>query len=170
MPWQVLQTDTVIWELMLICLILWCCNNLKMSRCNLLASQDYWFLSIINASAPLSCSVYRDLNPSLCFLCESPLNQACIINVCSDLPTLSKCNQYQGTHTTCSYSFVPMLFALAHGCSSFLRLCLEIKGTGQVEDIEDALPDQSPNGESRVLVRRIRRPDEEHMADQSCVK
>lgn len=73
---------------------------------DLRASQDFWFLSILNASSRLSCSIYRDLNPSLCFLCESPLSQACIINARSDLPTLSKCNQHRGTHTTCSYSFV----------------------------------------------------------------
>lgn len=119
-------------QLMLICLTWWWCNNLEMSQCSLLASQDYWFLSNLNTSTPLSCSIYRDLNLSLCFLCESPLNQACIINVCSDLPTLSKCNQE--THTTCSCSFVPVLFALACGDSSFWRFCLEIKGTGQVED------------------------------------
>lgn len=58
-------------------------------------------LFFLNASAPLSCSIYRDVNPSLCFLCESPLNQACIINVSSDLSAQSKCNQHQGTHTTC---------------------------------------------------------------------
>lgn len=68
--------------------------------------RTFWFLPILNASTPLPCSIYCDLNPSLCFLCESPLSQACIINVRSDLPPLSKCNQHQGTRTTCSYSFV----------------------------------------------------------------
>ncbi|GAA6089900.1 uncharacterized [Tachysurus ichikawai] len=91
-------------------------------------------------STPLSCSISRDLNPSVCFLCESPLSQACIINVSSDLPALSKCNQHRGTHTTCFLVFC------SHAVRSRPQLLLFSvalsgnQGHGAVEDVEDALP------------------------------
>ncbi len=62
-----------------------------------------------------ACSLYPDLNPSLCFLCESSLRQACIINAHSHLDCSSKLQQpilSTFKHTICClfFSTPPTLF------------------------------------------------------------